>query len=145
MKFLKVLLFILLFPWELVQNIFAIVFILLNKKYIISVEWYKLSIFVRLKKYIIAGKHRSGNALGRFIILPEATLDYDRFVIDHENGHTLQSLCLGPIYPFLIMIFSFINYNREIKDKEFHKRYYSTFPENWADLWGGVKNRKVDF
>ena len=61
-------------------------------------------------------------------------------LVNHEYGHSLQSLLLGPLYLIIIglpdiiwlMLFSGWRTKR-------HKSYYSFFSESWADKWGNVK------
>lgn len=148
------------FTWEIIQNIlgvFATLFCFLctfgNKNY--EVKWYKGEILV------FGNFSCTGVNLGRFIIL-----DYHykqqvyfgknmiQFTIDHEWGHSRQSLMLGPLYLLVVGIPSAIHklYNRTLykdepnslkrailKDKE----YYNWYCEKWADKLGGVDRSEI--
>jgi uncharacterized membrane protein (Fun14 family) len=134
----KVLL-ILLFIWELPQNILAIALIIQHKG-IISIENKKLSIIVRTK---IDYNHRGCRAvsLGRIIIASDIYYK-NSSIMNHEYGHALQSLLLGWLYLPIIGFFSYGN-NFFWKSKwQGKKDYYALFPERWADVWGKTDNRR---
>ena len=64
----------------------------------------------------------------------------------HEYGHAQQSLMLGPLYLLLIGIpsLSRVFYRwayYKIKGESW-KKYYFGYPENWADILGGVRDPK---
>ncbi|MBQ6388778.1 MAG: hypothetical protein IJH90_03995 [Mogibacterium sp.] len=44
----------------------------------------------------------TGISLGRFIFVPSRNGRPDEFILDHEYGHTIQSLMLGPAYLLLV-------------------------------------------
>lgn len=62
-------------------------------------------------------------------------------VLDHEYGHTIQSLMLGPLYLIVIGIPSWlwcnVPYFRNLR-KEKKISYHSFYTEKWADKLGGV-------
>ena len=60
--------------------------------------------------------------------------------IKHEYGHTIQSLCLGWFYLIIVGAPSVIRASIWNHYKLEDKKYYEGFPENWADLLGGVDN-----
>lgn len=66
-------------------------------------------------------------------------------VLDHEYGHTIQSLLLGPLYLIVIGIPSWlwcnVPYFRNMRKKK-NISYHSFYTEKWADNWGNVKDRK---
>lgn len=132
----KIIIFVLLFFWEFIQNMVAIFFIFLNIRKIKKIFIERLSFVIYIDGYKIFFKKRPGNALGRFIILDKVYWG-NRYIINHEYGHTIQSLLLGPLYLFLVMIPSYINYIKSIKNKEYRKKYYEKYPEKWANKLGG--------
>lgn len=102
----------------------------------------------------------SGVSLGKFIFVPaekrrqggsgdskngasekdsEKPVKVNSFLLEHEYGHTIQSLLLGPAYLFLVGIPSFA-WNRlpyfDRKRKETGKSYYSAVFERTASEFG---------
>lgn len=83
-----------------------------------------------------------GVSLGKFIFVPGKSSD---FLIDHEYGHTIQSLILGPLYLPLVGAPSmawnrlpyFIN-----KRNETGRSYYSAIFERTANTLGAKADRK---
>lgn len=84
-----------------------------------------------------------GVSLGLFTFVPEG--DEECFwypqMCDHEYGHTLQSLMLGPLYLLIVglpsMLWNQLPYYRK-KRRKLHRSYYSFWPERWADRLGKV-------
>lgn len=79
----------------------------------------------------------SGISLGRYIFVPRGKSGrVDDFLLDHEYGHTLQSLILGPFYLFFVGAPSFL-WNRlphfKHKRKRTGKSYYSAPFESSAN------------
>ena len=90
-----------------------------------------------------------GLSLGKFIFVPKGTVkraaahDHGRgrshSLLDHEYGHTLQSLILGPFYLLLIGAPSFAWMNLphfRRKRKKTGKSYYSPVFEKTANRLG---------
>lgn len=134
---------ILLYIWQIPQNIVAVVWsailCIFYKKP--EVEDYKGV------KYIWFNGWRNGVSLGHYVILGTY---YKRSTttINHEYGHTRQSLYLGPLYLFLIGLPSgtwnlidrvLSNVNSNWTYKRANKVYYSMPWEHWADKLGGVE------
>lgn len=60
------------------------------------------------------------------------------FTVNHEHGHQIQSLYLGPLYLLVVGLPSLcLNIYSRMKHKN-NKWYYSKFPENWANKLGKV-------
>ena len=61
-------------------------------------------------------------------------------LVNHEYGHCLQSILLGPFYLLVIGLPSII-WAGCFNDwrKKHNKSYYWLYCERWADKWGGVK------
>ena len=77
----------------------------------------------------------AGLSLGKFVFIPKK----ETVLIDHEYGHTLQSLILGPVYLLLVGVPSVIWHRhprfRE-KRKKTGKSYYSPVFEKTANRLG---------
>jgi len=79
----------------------------------------------------------SGVSLGKYIFIPgRKDGSADTFLLDHEYGHTLQSLILGPFYLLFVGTPSML-WNRlpyfERKRKQSGKSYYSAPFESSAN------------
>ncbi len=89
-----------------------------------------------------AGNFPGGISLGLFILCRDYSYEKNQNnIINHEFGHTRQSLLLGPLYLIIIGIPSilwaaFINFIFFP-----NKTYYWFYTERWADHLGGVKPR----
>lgn len=125
---------ILLFIWQLPQNILGLLVILFAG----ARQW---NLF-----YWRSSRGRFGVSLGYFIVFGALSDKYIRWSsVKHERGHQKQSLYLGPLYLLLVGLPSVLG---NIWDRLFHKQwsndkrerwYYSRYPENWADKLGDVK------
>lgn len=129
---------ILLFIWQLPQNILGLILF----------WWYK-QISTKTKRdtykgvnYLFADKMEGGISLGNYIILGYWYTDYINWqgkdAVNHEWGHTKQSQMLGPLYLFVIGIPSILHaavHSGWCKQKS----YYHFWTEKWADKLGGVK------
>jgi len=63
-------------------------------------------------------------------------------LVNHEYGHSLQSLLFGPFYLLIIGLPSIIRlmfFSKRRKNRNHNKNYYSFFTESWADKWGNVR------
>lgn len=115
---------VLLYIWQLPQNFFALIILLVNCKSKVKHESY----------YTVKYLCNRGTSLGNYILF-----DCDRVVtnkaIRHEKGHQKQSIYLGPLYLIVIglpsvvgnLVHRFIKFN-----------YYKQLWEAWADKLGGV-------
>jgi hypothetical protein len=129
-KFKKVLnafIFVILFLWQLPQNIVALIMMpFIGKLTLIS-----------YKKYCFAfkGEGMSGGiSLGNFAFLDSYSAKKATTVAHEQEGHTVQSKILGPLYLFVIGIPSIIH--------TFHKDcpcYYHFYTESWANKCAGLE------
>ena len=119
-KFLKVLLYI----WELPQNICGLVF-----KLFISVEAFGC---VKDVTYYVSSSFHGGVTLGEYIFLSTASSkkELTRY---HEYGHVRQSRYLGWFYLIVIGLPSIIRAGLNL-----YKDYYKFYTESWADKLGGI-------
>lgn len=122
--------FILLFIWQLPQNIIALLmYPFLGKKKLI-----KNVLYTRTYE---CSKMKGGISLGNFIFVsPENAKK--KAVITHEYGHVLQSHYLGWLYLFIIGIPSIC----WAIFKPENKCYYSWYTESWANKIAGLKTSK---
>ena len=127
-KFLKVILFLFLFIWELLQNLVGFLYLKLSK-YKFTVRYF-LNGNVQIK-YYYAKEFPGGLTLGEFIFT-----DGPQHV-KHERGHVIQSRILGPFYLPVIGVNSLLH-------AAFHhcKNYVHFWTEKWAERLGG-NNDKV--
>ena len=78
-----------------------------------------------------------GVSLGRYVFtnMQDGWISYD-----HEFGHSIQSLILGPLYLIIIGIPSSL-LAANISDI-FDKRYYWFYTEKWADSIAGIRDSR---
>lgn len=123
------------FIWELPQNTLGIIVWLILRRKIAEVEIIQKRFFFNIPNF--------GISLGSFIFWSRS--DSAMIVInndnkEHEYGHSIQSLILGPLYLLVVglpsiarvlygMIFYAITKTR-------WQNYYAGYPENWADQLG---------
>lgn len=130
----KFLFYLIQFTWALPQNLVGcIAYLILSRKY-------KHERFHNAFITYISKKNFGGVSIGIFIFInpdkKEAWLHDTRI---HEYGHTIQSLVLGPLFPFVIALPSVIwcgsaRLNKYRKDNDVS--YYWLYCEGWANLWG---------
>ena len=127
---------ILLFVWQLPQNILGLLVI-----------FFTAAVKTKDKRCWITHNSGFGVSLGLYIIFGDMSGKYppEEKSIKHEQGHQKQSLYLGWLYLIIIGIPSFCG---NIFDRLFHKKwsnaeridwYYSQLWEKSADKLGGVK------
>ena len=110
--------------WGCIQNLLGLFLFLFN---------YDKPHFYYHVTIICEWSYLSGLSLGCFIFVPDHN---DEDILNHEYGHTIQSLILGPFYLLVIGLPSLIWCNlpyfkrrRTIK----HISYYSFYTEKWAN------------
>lgn len=125
---MKLILQILLYIWQLPQNLVGLLVRLIckgEKKITIgSIVVYYLSSFP------------GGISLGSTIMVGTQ----NEFTAKHERGHQIQSKYLGPLYLLVIGLPSFIwaILYTNIPAIKHRWSYYVFYPERWADKLGGV-------
>ena len=109
-------------------------------------------------------KRRDGVSLGKFIFVPEESIPKESvaeksgskesvsgkeggFLLEHEYGHTIQSMILGPAYLILVglpsIIWSRLPYFSKMR-KRTGRSYYSAVFERTASELGKKHARKAD-
>ena len=121
---------ILLFIWEILQNIIGL----------FLAFFYKTDEKIEYKGRIIryCKKFPGGISLGNYIFVGTKNPK----TIAHEYGHSIQSKWLGPLYLFIIGIPSIIwagLYGNVIKYSI--NGYYKFYTEKWADKLGKVDRK----
>lgn len=124
---MKTLLTILLYLWQLPQNLLGALLKL----------FYKVSNKVVYKDKIvcICKGFRGGISLGNTIIVNKYPITKDTWnTVKHEYGHSIQSKYFGWLYLFVIGIPSALHALVGFTDC-----YYDFYTEKWADKLGNVK------
>ncbi len=133
---------VLLWIWQLFQNILGLTLVAITNAVAMS-----RTIDGETVVYYVARRFNhtwSGVSLGNYIVFSVDAFA-DETSVRHEHGHQIQSEYLGPFYLIVVGLPSFL---RNIWDRFAHIKwtnkqrvdwYYSHFPENQADKFGGVK------
>ena len=128
------------FTWGLPQNLVGLIAYLILKRSC-KTEKYHRSVITYVDK-----KNFGGLSLGCFIFIGASRKDdwlHDTKI--HEYGHTIQSLVLGPVWPFVIALPSVIwcNTPKFVRmRKEKGVSYYWLYCEGWANLWGRAATKE---
>ena len=88
----------------------------------------------------------AGISLGKFIFVPRKSGGApESFLLDHEYGHTIQSLILGPFYLLVVgapsMLWNRLPYFKS-KRKRSGKSYYSAPFEKTANILASKVSKK---
>lgn len=126
--------------WGFVQTFIGLVIFLFN---------------IRQPRYTYKGavvtewKLRSSVSLGMFLFVARIPQENDRRrLLVHEYGHTIQSLILGPLYPFAVSIPSALwcLIFQSLKRKRSEKiSYYKFYTESWANRLGERVTKEKTF
>jgi hypothetical protein len=126
---------LLLYIWQLPQNLLGLLAVLFTGVTIpIDIRGKRVSwpsTFIYLSE-----KMKGGISLGQYVVLEPKCFN-DEKSWNHERGHHLQSMILGPLYLFIIGLPSLLwaawwNPKRP-------RSYYWFYTERWADKLGGVE------
>ena len=127
-----------LFIWQLPQTILALALYLVWRKRISHSYSYRGKLV-----FVFSSGSAAAVSLGEIIFV---FANSSPSVLDHEYGHSVQSLIFGPLYLLVIGIPSFVFCY--LWDILFHKNwtytkrtawYHNRYPENWADKLGYKK------
>ena len=141
-KWLIVLQVFLHWTWGLTQTLLGL-FVFIATSWWCKHYWNHGNVFTVIK----LKKPWGGFSLGFFTFGDYAHEDKDGKLIEselseHEYGHTLQSILLGPVDLFVIEIPSMMWYWFFDGYRKKHSvSYYDLYCERWADKWGGVPYR----
>jgi len=138
------------FLWQLPQALLGYILLFIYRKNIVDVQEAGSgggSILYALSDvYIVRGFLGGGISLGPVIIV--STECSGPTTINHERGHSIQSLFLGPLYLLVVGLPS-ITMNLlslllfKLGYPRFAENYYLRWPESWADRLAGIEPRKV--
>ena len=124
---MKTLIAILLYLWQLPQNILGLIVRVFYKK--------KTSIQYKDKTIRVCNGIYGGISLGNTIIVDAYPNTKDTWRrVKHEYGHAIQSKLLGPLYLLVIGIPSALHALIVFTDC-----YYDFYTEKWADKLGSVQ------
>lgn len=142
--FLKTMKKVLLYIWQLPQNLLALI---LMPVYNIIIGKPEIREYKGIK-YVWYKDWRNGVSLGNYVLIG-TYYDNRLDTINHEYGHTRQSVYLGPLYLILIGLPSIVwntidrILTRTVESwtwEKSYKIYYYYMPwERWADKLGGVE------
>lgn len=130
---------VLLFVWELPQNLLGIGALAYDRAigYVVRIAFERERLMIETRRRAIS--------LGLFVFWTSRSnrwIELDQRNRNHEWGHSVQSRILGPLYlpvvgvPSTLRVIYLIAY-RKIKGRRW-QGYFDGFPENWADRLGGV-------
>ena len=131
----KFLFYLLQFTWGLPQNLVGLIAFLVMRKTCRHDRFHNAFV-----TYVQTAKPFGGVSLGIFIFVnADRTEEWLHDTRIHEYGHTIQSIVLGPIWPFVIALPSVIWGNfpplfRYRTEKDVSD--YALYCEGWANLWG---------
>ncbi len=125
---------LLLYIWQLPQNILGLVVQCFYKKHRIG-DYYGTKVYW-LKNF------GSAVCLGKYILI-DVRFNHPR-IVSHEYGHHCQSLMLGWLYLIVVGLPSVTqlkigSWLKSLGYPKMSDNYYNRFPENWADRLGGVE------
>ena len=119
--------------WEFPQCLLGLIL-----TFIYNVEYKETRGDVR----IYAGKFPGGISLGLYTLMYENGYKYNtKYIKDHEYGHTIQSMYLGPLYLIVIGMPSILWAAFYRHDSKRPNKYYGFFTERWADKLGNVPRK----
>lgn len=124
--FLKTIIFIKDWVWQLPQNLLGLLLVFLYQA--------KLETTYHGKLIYISPHINGGISLGKYIIIKSL----NDSVIKHEYGHSLQSVYTGWLYLIIFALPSLIHallYVKYCKDTN----YYHFYTERWADYFAANK------
>lgn len=131
-KVADILIFAILFVWQLPQNL-------------VAVCWLPFAGRVRkivYRNYCIAlsgrmPKNASGVSLGNFAIISADCAEDERTLRHEVDGHTVDSKIFGPLYLLVIGLPSVLHlfWHRRFAP---HKKYSDFYTERWANRHAGL-------
>lgn len=131
-RFIHILYFIVLFIWQLPQNIVALLMMpFIGKLTLISYKNYCWA--------FKATKMSGGISLGNFVFLSEYSSNSDTTLAHEQEGHVKQSHMLGWLYLIIIGIPSIIWAG--IHNYLGYKNYYIFYTEKWANKLAKLETR----
>ena len=129
--------FLALWLWQLPQNLLGLLMVHIYG-WVVPIDWMGDSRYRRLPSSLIflTVRIQGGISLGRYVILNRRSY-LDVRSVQHERGHSIQSMILGPLYLIIVGLPSLLwaawwNEGRGVS-------YYWFYTERWADRLGGIE------
>lgn len=132
-KLLHTLVHVLLYIWQLPQNLVGLI-------YMIILKGEKRIVKQRNTAFYVAPTMNGGVSLGNYIFLSERS-GLKEPAYDHEFGHCIQSRILGPLYLPIVGLCSGLHclfHNRK-------NNYYEFWTEKWANKLGGIEGYEGEY
>lgn len=131
---LSILINVLLFPWQILCWLPGLIFLAIFHNY---------EIYTNEEAHIKVIKVNKGNFNGDacfscgpiIFVTPNCNDD----TMQHETGHSVQSIIFGPLFHFAVSIPSVIRFYIRRKNNLSHEWYLSQWPENSAEKLGHTK------
>lgn len=119
--------------WGILQTLVGVILLLVMSDKIIDCKLHRKA----SASIVLNSRLHGAVSLGAFII---CFYEPDEETLNHEYGHCIQSLILGPLYLIAIGLPSII-WNACFKTyrKTHNISYYSFYTEKWANKLGGVE------
>ncbi len=126
---LHALVFVLLFIWQLPQNIVALLVMLFSKtEGVIAYRHYCFALKTKMPK------RAGGISLGSFALISPSCANDEETVRHELDGHTVDSKIFGPLYLLVIGIPSILHLLCHNGSKD----YYDFYTERWANKHAGL-------
>lgn len=121
--------------WQLPQTMVGFLYLIWVVQRIAHIERYKTSVVVFVKNSVVAF------SVGHLIFVPDDFYEQplNSTLIKHEYGHSMQSIMLGWLYIPVVAIPSMILVMLSFIFPSIAKKYYTYFPERWADSLMHIK------
>ena len=97
-------------------------------------------------KVLIWPQRAGSMSMGSFLFMHPSWTPKDKALLEHEYGHTIQSLFFGPLYLLSVGLPSVIWASVPALDTLRRKKqisYYSVYPEKWASSLGARFAKKA--
>ncbi len=132
-KIWHVFVFILLFVWQLPQNLVAMAVLLFAKNVRkITYRHFCFAMVARLPR------HASGGSLGSFVILSPGSAHDERTLRHELDGHTVDSKIWGPLYLLIVGLPSAVHFLWYVHGDAKKRSYDDFYTERWANRHAGL-------
>lgn len=117
--------------WQLPQNLIGVLY-----KYLIKDRIVDMIPVTKEGNQLIFKETKGSVSLGKYIFVYRNTKNIS-YIVNHETGHTKQSLMLGPLYLIVIGFPSFL-WALLHKNICSNVDYYKFYTEAWANKLMGI-------
>lgn len=131
-KLANILIFCLLFIWQLPQNLVALCWLPFAGRFrILTYRNFCIALVGRLPKGV------GGVSLGNFAIISPTCAQNERIVRHEVDGHTVDSKIFGPLYLLVVGLPSAIHLLWQSRCAP-NKKYDDFYTERWANRHAGL-------